>query len=108
MSRYILAHDLGTSGNKATLYNLDGALCSSTIYEYPTYYPDDGWVEQDSEDWWKAVCVSTKELLEKAGVNKKEIVCITFSAQMMGCLPVGIATIMAGTGRGTSAGIGRR
>ena len=88
MSRYILAHDLGTSGNKATLYNLEGQLCSSTIYEYATYYPEDGWVEQDPEDWWKAVCISTKELLEKACVNKKEIVCITFSAQMMGCLPV--------------------
>ena len=88
MSRYILAHDLGTSGNKATLYNLEGQLCSSNIYEYPTYYPNDGWVEQDPEDWWKAVCVSTRELLENAGVSKKEIACITFSAQMMGCLPV--------------------
>ena len=88
MSRYILAHDLGTSGNKATLYNLEGKLCSSTLYEYSTFYPDDGWVEQDPEDWWKAVCVSTRELLEKAGVNRKDIACITFSAQMMGCLPV--------------------
>lgn len=88
MSRYILAHDLGTSGNKATLYNLDGQLCSSTIYEYPTYYPDDGWVEQDPEDWWKAVCESTRELLEQAGVKNSDIACITFSAQMMGCLPV--------------------
>lgn len=88
MSRYILAHDLGTSGNKATLYDLEGKLCSSSAYEYPTYYPEDGWVEQDPEDWWKAVCVTSKDLLEKSGINKNEIACVTFSAQMMGCLPV--------------------
>lgn len=88
MSKYILAHDLGTSGNKATLYTLEGQLSASSVYDYPTFYPDDGWVEQDPEDWWKAVCVSTKELLESTGVTNSEIACITFSGQMMGCLPV--------------------
>ncbi len=29
MARYLLAHDLGTSGNKATLYTYDGALVAS-------------------------------------------------------------------------------
>lgn len=88
MSGYILAHDLGTSGNKATLYDFEGNLRSSTLYEYGTYYPDINWVEQDPEDWWRAVCVSTKELLEKSGIDRKDIFCITFSGQMMGCLPV--------------------
>jgi xylulokinase len=87
---YILAHDLGTSGNKATLYDLNGNLCSSSVYEYKTYYPKVNWAEQDPEDWWKAVCISTKDLIEKAGISKSEILCITFSAQMMGCLPVDI------------------
>jgi xylulokinase len=85
---YILAHDLGTSGNKATLYDLDGNLHVSSFYGYETYYPKTNWVEQSPEDWWKAVCVSTKELLEKSGVSKKEVQCVCFSAQMMGCLPV--------------------
>ena len=26
MKRYVLAHDLGTTGNKATLYDAEGAL----------------------------------------------------------------------------------
>ena len=29
MKRYLLAHDLGTSGNKATLFTLDGELVDS-------------------------------------------------------------------------------
>jgi xylulokinase len=85
---YILAHDLGTSGNKATLYDLNGKLHTSSFYEYETFYPKTNWVEQDPADWWKAVCISTQDLIEKAGVSKSEILCICFSAQMMGCLPV--------------------
>ena len=88
MKDYILAHDLGTSGNKAALYSVDGALLESTLYEYPTHYPRDGWVEQDPADWWKAVCYSTKELLEKTGISASQVACISFSAQMMGCLLV--------------------
>lgn len=85
---YILAHDLGTSGNKATLYDLNGKLHSSTFFEYQTVYPKTNWVEQDPADWWKAVCTSTKDLIEEAGISATEILCVCFSAQMMGCLPV--------------------
>ena len=84
--QYILAHDLGTSGNKATLYALDGTLKGSVVCEYPTYYPNSGWVEQDADDWWKAVCDSTKQLLEKTDISASAVACVCFSAQMMGCL----------------------
>lgn len=86
--QYILAHDLGTSGNKATLYTLEGVLTASVLSPYPTHYPGEGSVEQDAGDWWRAVCASTKELLETSGVSPTEIVCVSFSAQMMGCLLV--------------------
>jgi len=56
MPKFILAHDLGTSGNKATLFSLDGELGASDLYEYPVSYPHDGWVEQNPEDFWEAVC----------------------------------------------------
>ena len=84
----ILAHDLGTSGNKATLYRADGTLVASCVHEYPTSYPQPGFVEQDPEDWWNAVCASTRELLEKTGMRPERIAAVSFSAQMMGCLPV--------------------
>ena len=88
MAQYILAHDVGTSGNKATLYSLEGKLTGSMVAEYPTYYPHDGWVEQNANDWWRAVCDSTKALLEQSGVTPDQVACISFSAQMMGCLLV--------------------
>jgi len=84
--QYILAHDLGTSGNKATLYALDGTLKGSVVCEYPTYHPYSGWVEQDADDWWRAVCDSTRQLLDKTGTDASAIACVCFSAQMQGCL----------------------
>jgi xylulokinase len=84
--KFILAHDLGTTGNKASLFDEQGKVCASSLSVYGTEYPRPNWVEQNPEDWWKAVCASTKELLSVSKVTPKQIACITFSGQMMGCV----------------------
>jgi xylulokinase len=84
----ILAHDLGTTGNKATLFNTEGRLVASAFYAYETDYPHPGWAEQDPEDWWKAFKISTMKLIRDSKVEPKRIAGISFSGQMMGCLPV--------------------
>lgn len=88
MAEYILAHDLGTSGNKATLFSTDGTLVGSRTVAYPVYYDQPLWAEQDSADWWRAVCDSTKELLVAYEVDAEDVKAVSFSGQMMGCLPV--------------------
>jgi xylulokinase len=88
MKRHILAHDLGTTGNKATLYDDQGALLDSAFHPYATAYDHVGWAEQDPEDWWQAVCASTHQLLQKARIRRDEVACIVFSGQMMGCVPL--------------------
>ena len=88
MERFILAHDLGTSGNKATLYSMDGNLKASVVEAYETSYGRNGEAEQDPDSWWQSVCLSTKGLFEKSGVSPSNVECVTFSGQMMGCLPV--------------------
>ena len=86
MQKYVLAHDLGTSGNKATLFTLDGALVNSKTSEYGTRYFNSTWAEQNPDDWWNAICLSTKELLKN--IDKKDVLAVSFSGQMMGCLCV--------------------
>jgi xylulokinase len=86
MIKYLLAHDLGTSGNKATLFSTDGKLVKSVIYPYATNYFNSNWAEQDPNDWWKAVCSTTHQILE--GFDKNQVAAISFSGQMMGCLCV--------------------
>ena len=50
MQKYLLAHDLGTSGNKATLFTIDGQLIKSSVSGYKTHYFQDNWAEQNPED----------------------------------------------------------
>ena len=86
MKHFLLAHDLGTSGNKATLFTTEGKLVKSVTAAYGAHYFNTNWSEQDPADWWNAVCASTRELVQ--GVETKEIAAICFSGQMMGCLCV--------------------
>lgn len=82
----LLAHDLGTSGNKATLYSESGEMVGSEVCSYPTQYSHGSWAEQDANDWWNAVVVSTRTLL--ADIDPARIAAVSFSGHMNGCLPV--------------------
>ncbi len=86
MPSYLLAHDLGTSGNKATLFSDQGQLIASCTQSYDTHYFHGNWAEQNPADWWHAVCATTRQLL--ADMDPATIACVTLSGQMMGCTPV--------------------
>ncbi|MCS7071227.1 MAG: FGGY family carbohydrate kinase, partial [Anaerolinea sp.] len=86
--QYVLAHDLGTTGNKASLYDAEGRLIGSALFEYGVSFPSTGWAEQNVEDWWQAVCDSTRQLLAQTSIRGDAIACIVFSGQMMGCVPL--------------------
>ena len=91
MERYILAHDIGTSSDKAVLVTFDGKAAATCTAPYPTYYPNPGWVEQDPEDYWKAVCETSKSILEKTGVDPSAVKAVVFSTQAQGVIPVDVA-----------------
>ena len=86
MSTYLVAHDLGTSGDKATLFTTDGLLVNSVTVGYKTNYFNSNWAEQNPEDWWRAFCLANRQLL--ADIDKDRIAGLAFSGQMMGCVPV--------------------
>ncbi len=90
---FILAHDLGTTGNKATLFDDRGNLVASHLASYSVSYPQANWAEQDPEDWWRAVCHATRALLAKAGTTLRKIAAVTFSGQMMGIAPIDAAGV---------------
>ena len=86
MSKYVLAHDLGTSGNKATLFDDEGKMVASCTESYITDYFNNNWAEQDPGDWWRAVCSSSKKVL--AEIDPSDIAAVSFSGQMMACICV--------------------
>jgi len=44
--RYLIGVDLGTSGTKAALYQIDGKLISDASVEVPLFYPKPGVVDR--------------------------------------------------------------
>jgi xylulokinase len=88
MTKYIIAHDVGTSNNKAVLVGVEGGVHGKVLKAYDIKYPRPGWAEQDPEDWWGAVTGSTRQLLLETGVSPTDILCITFSTQMLGIVPM--------------------
>lgn len=88
MKEFILAHDLGTTGNKATLFDGEGKMVGSAFSGYEVDHPQATWAEEDPADWWRAVVATTRQLLGTSGVAPGEVAVVSFSGQMMGCLPV--------------------
>ncbi len=50
----ILALDLGTTGNRALVFDRRQNLLSSEYEEFRQIFPKPGWVEHDAEDIWKS------------------------------------------------------
>jgi len=88
MERYILAHDIGTSSDKAVLVRFDGAIRATASAPYPTYYPNPAWVEQDPADYWKAVCETSRRVLTDNDISPESVAAIVFSTQAQGVIPV--------------------
>jgi len=84
--KYLIAHDLGTSADKATLFDTEGHLIKSVSEPYGVHYFDGVCAEQSPEEWWMAVCRSTKAL--SSSIDAGDVAAISFSGQMQGLLCV--------------------
>ncbi len=74
--------DLGTSSVKLLLMDELGDIKNIVTREYPLYFPNPGWSEQNPEDWFTSLIDGLKELTD--GMDKDSIDGISFSGQMHG------------------------
>ncbi len=79
---YYIGVDLGTSAVKLLLMNGDGAIQKVVSKEYPLYFPNPGWSEQNPEDWYDQTMSGLKELLEDC--DRSQVDGISFGGQMHG------------------------
>jgi len=86
--KYIIAHDMGTSGNKAVLLTVYGKILHAVKETYPLYHPEPGYAEQDPEEWWQAVCSTTQTVIKKTGINIEDVAGVTFASQVMSLIAV--------------------
>jgi len=80
----LLGIDIGTSGTKTVLFDLEGNTIASSTFEYPLSQPKNGWAEQEPIDWWNAVCRGILDVINKSGISAAEIKGIGLSGQMHG------------------------
>ncbi|HEY9603055.1 MAG TPA: glycerol kinase GlpK [Allocoleopsis sp.] len=83
---YILALDLGTTGNRAILFDAQGAIVSQAYKELTQYYPQPGWLEHDPREIWQDTLWAMQTALHKAGINASDIAALGMSVQRETCL----------------------
>ncbi len=74
--------DLGTSAVKLVLMDDNGGIRNIVSKEYPLFFPNPGWAEQNPTDWYEQTIEGLKELIED--VDRDEITGISFGGQMHG------------------------
>ncbi len=85
-SGYILALDLGTTGNRAFMFNSDGKIVAQAYKELTQYYPEPGWLEHDPEEIWQATRVCIQTVIQNAQVSPREIAALGVTVQRETCL----------------------
>ncbi len=86
--QYIVAHDVGTGGNKAVLVDTEGNIHSTAFQPYSIHYPRPDWAEQEPEDWWKAVAATTRQVVEQSGIAPGDVLAMVYATQMLGIVPM--------------------
>ena len=87
---YAIAYDVGTTGVKTCLFAIDKEvrLLAGEYGAYDLFILPNGGAEQDADQWWDAMCQSTKRLLGRVDVRPDEIGGISFCSQMQGLVLV--------------------
>ena len=83
---YILALDLGTTGNRAIVFNQAGHIVGQAYRELTQYYPQPGWVEHDAMEIWEAARWALGAALEEARITAREVAAIGLTVQRETCL----------------------
>ena len=84
--KYTLGIDVGTTGTKAILFSEDGAPLAHAYRPYPLYNEKLNHSEQDSTDWWDAICQTVGEVCRD--VDSAQVVAISLSTQGGTIVPV--------------------
>jgi xylulokinase len=84
----LLGIDVGTTGCKAIVFNLDGQTLGQGYREYPHIFPQPGWVEMDSDVVWMAVKAAIAEAASRAG-RRDPVKALAVSSQGEGVTPIG-------------------
>ena len=87
---YVIVYDFGTSSLKTCLFDISSTIrtVASSTASYKLYVLENGGAEQDAEEWWQAVCSSTKQLFGMTDITPGQVSGLAFCSQMQGVVLV--------------------
>ena len=85
-NKYILSLDLGTTGNRAILFNYQGNIVGQAYQELNQYYPQPGWLEHDALEIWQDLSHCIQKVTTENKIRAKEIAAIGLTVQRETCL----------------------
>ncbi len=88
--KYALTYDIGTTGVKTCIFELSETvkLLGASSQGYELHVFPDGGAEQDPDEWWCAMCDTTKIALKQSKIKPDQISGISFCSQMQGLVLV--------------------
>ena len=85
---YLMGIDIGTSACKVAVFNREGTVIAAANGDYPVYYPKEGWVEQNPEEWWTAVCNATRKIFSHGQVRPEQIAGVGIDGQSWSAIAI--------------------
>jgi xylulokinase len=79
---------MGTGTAKAALVSRLGRIAACAIREIETQRLPEGGVEQDPEQWWRAVVAASREARERSGLAPESVVAVRCATQWAVTVPV--------------------
>ena len=88
--KYVIAYDIGTTGVKTCLFEIEKeiTLVAAAMEGYNLYILPDGGAEQDPDEWWQAICSTTRTVFGKCDIKPEQVEGISFCSQMQGLVLV--------------------
>jgi xylulokinase len=84
---YLLGIDLGTTGCKSMVFDLEGNILGDHYIEYDLIFTPEG-VEQDANLWWDHVKTAIQTALRNAAVDGKKVLGLSISSQGISFVPI--------------------
>jgi xylulokinase len=81
---YFIGIDIGTTGAKAVLMDVNGVVVTTATIEYQMFTPHPLWAEQNPDDWWNATCKSIQNVLSQSKINVGDVKGVGLTGQMHG------------------------
>ncbi|MFD1773922.1 gluconokinase [Paenibacillus rhizophilus] len=87
-TQYMIGVDIGTTSTKSVLFAENGSILTKADQGYPLLTPSPSIAEQDPEQIFRAVVYTISAVMQKSGIEAKDVLFVSFSSAMHSVIAV--------------------